>query len=153
MKKKLVLMGGLPRSGKSTAAKSLQKCHNIPVVNRDAIRKAIHGQDFLLEYEDKVTETENLMVKALFEYGHECIIVDATHVSKKRRKRWTDLFGDTVDYYMIWMNTPVEICLRRHGADKIQEVIQKMDANKEALEAEEGFKEILPRNLGKVLYK
>ena len=49
--KTLILTVGLPRSGKSTWA--LQQGH--PVVNRDGIRKALHGEVYLQPAEDMVT--------------------------------------------------------------------------------------------------
>jgi predicted kinase len=80
----LILMAGLPRSGKSTWAKK----QKYPIVNRDSIRLALHGQRYVAEAESFVTAIEDIIVKALFLAGHDTVIVDATHMTAERRKRW-----------------------------------------------------------------
>jgi hypothetical protein len=79
-------MMGLPRSGKSTWAKKT----GFPIVNRDAIRLAVHGQPYIQVAESAVTMIEDYMVRALFNAGHDVVIVDATHLRKKYRDRWAD---------------------------------------------------------------
>lgn len=49
----LVLMVGLPRSGKSTIARS----GRVPIVSPDAIRLALHGQPFIASAEPTVWAT------------------------------------------------------------------------------------------------
>jgi len=93
---KLILTVGFPRSGKTTWA--LQQGH--PVVNRDAIRKALHDHDYIQSAEDMVSAIEIYMVKALFLAGHTTVIVDSTHLErpelipiilKMAERRLTDL--------------------------------------------------------------
>ena len=64
--KTLILTVGLPRSGKSTWAAQT----GWPIVNRDAIRLALHGQAYIQDAEDMVTAIETYMVKALFGAGN-----------------------------------------------------------------------------------
>lgn len=85
-KNKLILMVGLPRSGKTLWATRQQH----PIVNRDAIRLVLHGQRYAQAAEDMVTAIETYMVKALFQAGHSTVIVDATHNTAKRRDRWAN---------------------------------------------------------------
>lgn len=80
----LIITVGLPRSGKSTWAKT----KNLPIVNRDAIRLALHGHAYIQESEEMVSAIEMYMVKALFEAGHEKVILDACNLKVKYRKRW-----------------------------------------------------------------
>jgi predicted kinase len=82
----LLVTIGLPRSGKSTWAKQ----QNLPIVNRDSIRLALHGKPYLQEAEPMVTVLEDIMIKSLFLAGHEEIIIDATNTTKERRQRWED---------------------------------------------------------------
>jgi predicted kinase len=82
--KELVLLVGLPYSGKSTYAKSMHD----PVVNPDAIRVALHGQKFVGSMEPYVWAIAKSMVKALFLSGHNVVILDATNTTKERRKEW-----------------------------------------------------------------
>ena len=63
MSKTLILTVGLPRSGKTTWAKKT----GLPIVNRDAIRIALHGQAYIQDAEEMITAFEWYMVKALFE--------------------------------------------------------------------------------------
>jgi predicted kinase len=82
----LVLTMGLPRSGKSSWAIAQDR----PVVNRDAIRLALHGQAYLQEAEDMVTVLEDNMVRSLIIAGHSTVIIDACHLNNKHVKRWKD---------------------------------------------------------------
>jgi predicted kinase len=82
--KNVIVTVGLPHSGKSTWAKK----QNVPIVNRDAIRLAVHGQPYIQEVEDFITLIEEYMVNSLFLAGNETIIIDATHATQSRRDRW-----------------------------------------------------------------
>jgi len=128
MKKKLILTVGLPRSGKSTWAKQ----QGLPIVNRDAIRLALHGQAFLAEAEDMVTVIENYMVKSLFLAGHDTIIIDATHLKLKYRQRWIDFVNKHIDIldwddlvlieYKVF-GTSMEECIERAEKDSRKDLI------------------------------
>lgn len=120
--KKLILTVGLPRSGKSTWAIR----QGLPIVNRDAIRLALHGQEFISDSEDMVTAIETYMVKSLFLAGHDKVIVDATHISDKRRQRWRneewDIFYKTFD-------TSKAECIKRaldDDRENLVPIIEKM---------------------------
>lgn len=82
--KTLILMCGLPRSGKTTIARTL----NIPIVNRDAIRISVHGEAYIQKAEPIVTVIEDTMVESLFRAGHDQIVIDACHTSVTRINRW-----------------------------------------------------------------
>lgn len=114
--KKLILMVGLPRSGKSTWAKK----QNHPIVNKDAIRLALHGQRFLPEAEKLIDVLSIYMVKSLFLAGHETVIVDECHNTEKRRKRW--LNNDWLIEYKI-IPTTKEKCIRRAVEENDVEII------------------------------
>jgi len=128
--KTLILTVGLPRSGKSTWAKEYSKKHGYPIVNKDSIRLALHGQRFILEAEDMVHTITKIMVKALFNAGHDTIILDETNIIKERRDAWK-LSDDIELWYKPFY---VEIStLKQRAKDTNQldliEVIEKM-ANK-----------------------
>src|SRR5579872_4606630 len=82
--KKIHIMVGLPRSGKSTKARQL----GYPIVNPDSIRLVLHGTPFRKEAEPLVWSIAHTMVEALFNAGHDDVILDATNVSPYRRKEW-----------------------------------------------------------------
>ena len=52
----LLLMVGLPRSGKSTTARAISQDFGVPVVSRDAIRLSVHGHRYIPEAEDHVAD-------------------------------------------------------------------------------------------------
>ena len=120
--KHLILTVGLPRSGKTTWALST----TFPIVNRDAIRLALHGEQYLAAAEGMVSVLEMNMVKALFLAGHDNVIVDATHTTRKRRDYWK---SDEWDTTLRVINTPKDVCIARAQAtDKVNliPVIERM---------------------------
>ena len=107
--KTLLFTVGLPRSGKSTWAKST----GLPIVNRDSIRLALHGQPFLKESEDMVTAMEKYMVKSLFLAGHDTIIIDATNLKIKYIKAWKYLGIENVKFKFKVFDTQIHTCIER----------------------------------------
>ena len=126
MKKKLIMTVGLPRSGKSTWAKKQM----LPIVNPDSIRLAMHGQRFCAKAEPFVWATAFIMTEALFNAGHDIIILDATNTNEERRKEWYQRFPeDEHDIILQKFDTPKEVCIQR-AIDTDQEdlipVIERM---------------------------
>lgn len=118
----LIMMAGLPRSGKSTRAKEL----GYPIVNRDAIRLALHGRAYIQKAEPWITLLEKLMVEALFKAGHDKVVLDATNLDPNRRARWSALCDDIV---LEVLNTSPEECIRRAvegGREDLVFVINRM---------------------------
>lgn len=122
----LTLTCGLPRSGKTTWARST----GLPIVNPDSIRLALHGQRYAQAAEPFVWPIAFLMVEALFRAGHNHVIVDATNVTEARRKQWFDRFeGCIVALHVI--DTKRDECIaraRRENDEYIVPVIQRMAA-------------------------
>ncbi len=111
----LILMVGLPRSGKSTEAKGL----GYPIVSPDAVRLALHGKTFLSDAEFMVWPLAVLMVKALFHAGHHTVIVDATNHTRKRRQFWYDAGDWNIEYHMV--DTSAVVCIARAEAEEAVE--------------------------------
>lgn len=129
--KKLLLTVGLPRSGKSTWAKQ----QNIPIVNPDSIRLALHGQRFLPEAEPMVWAMAKYMVKSLFFAGHDAVILDATNITKQRRDEWK-----SKDWHraFVLFDVSKDECLKRAQEDKdIIPIIEKMATEYELLTVSE----------------
>ena len=123
---KLICMMGLPRSGKTTAARKLSRILGAPIVNRDSIRLALHGQRYQKLAEPMVRAIALVMVRALFEAGHRVVIVDETNLRRSTRDFWRDEAWVTE---ILSVPTLPKICMRRAKAasDKaIQPVIQDM---------------------------
>ena len=114
--KELVMTVGWPRSGKTTWAKETGH----PIVSPDAIRLAIHGQAYIGSAEPIVWAIAKTMVAALFEAGHERVILDACNNSAMRRKEWLSRRWKRV--FMV-VDTPAVTCVERAKADGREELI------------------------------
>jgi len=120
----LILTVGLPRSGKTTWARA----QGLPMVNPDAIRRALHGQRFVAEAEPMVWVIAKYMVRSLFLAGHTRVIVDATNTTEKRRAEWYS--GEWGTSVHVIPTSPQE-CRRRAtvlGDTEILPVIDRMAA-------------------------
>lgn len=128
----VIVTVGLPRSGKTTWAKST----GLPIVSPDAIRKALHGHRFYAPSETLVWAHAVIMARSLLLGGCPKVVVDATHMTVKRRKLWLDEFPGKVSFVMI--PTPLETCLQRAAGDPaIQPVIRRMAEQYEPLSGDE----------------
>lgn len=106
----LVCMMGLPRSGKTTIVRELMKKHSAPVVRRDDIRLALHGQRYFSKAEPFVKAISDVMIRSLFLSGHNIIICDETNYSRAARDFHKATGWRTVFYEV---DTPPEICKHR----------------------------------------
>jgi len=138
--KTLVMLMGLPRSGKTTEAKRLSKERGWPMVNPDAIRLSLHGQVFYGPAEDFVWANAHLMVRSLFLAGHETVILDSTNVSRKRRDPWK---SKEYARAIIEIRTTTEVCLERAN-EELKPIVERMVNDWERVEEEEDFVD-LPR--------
>lgn len=124
----LICTVGLPRSGKTTWAKS----QAWPIVNPDSIRIAIHGQRFVPDAEPFVWATAKAMVRALFLAGHQTVILDATNTTKKRRVEWFDDRWTT--FFKVFATSTAECMERAKDDAEIKPVIERMAAQWEPLD-------------------
>lgn len=119
---RLILTCGLPYSGKTSWARA----QSVPIVNPDSVRRALHGERFLDAAEPWVWVIAKTMVRALFEAGHSSVIVDATHVSRKRRDFWRD---EGWHVSVAVFEASAQECVRRaleQGDPEIVPVIERM---------------------------
>lgn len=136
--KVLVLMVGLPRSGKSTWAMK----QGAPVVNPDSIRLALHGQPFIGLAEPFVWAIAKVMVRALFLCGHDVVILDATNTTRARRDEWRSRAWSRT---FMTIPTHKAICIERVSRMETSEehkqglvgAIERMDAAFEHVDGEE----------------
>lgn len=124
---------GLPRSGKSTEARTMRH----PIVCPDAIREALHGTPYLPSMEPYVWAIARTMVEALFNAGHECVTLDATNMTKHYRNVWK---SDKWTRYFIHVPTSADICKERAiltNQEYLLDVIDRMNAQFQPLTEEE----------------
>lgn len=125
---KLVLMMGLPYSGKSTEAATLSHTLEAPIVCPDEIRVALHGKRYAQEAEPMVWTIARIMVRSLFLAGHEWAILDATNTTRKRRDEWRR-DGWRTYIYEVQDGSYGTKCIRRareREDEEIEPVIRRM---------------------------
>ena len=158
MKKILILMCGIPASGKSTLAYNLSlHLDKAPIVSMDSIREEWFGTR---KCQDKGWEVYSQSLDDVIWYfsTYDIVIYDATNRSKKARKQIVEDIQTYIDcdVYCVFMNTPIDIALERNANrdENIQvpsAVIHRMSATLEPpTEEEKYFKKIfnvMPKTL------
>lgn len=117
----LLMMRGLPGSGKSTKAKELARADKNTVrVNRDLLREMVHFGQWLPQNEEGIIEAEKLLAEYFLSVEKRNVIVDDTNLTEKHWRMWfdfteklrhkglTELGFDICD-----MNTDVFTCINR----------------------------------------
>ena len=110
---KILILQGLPGSGKSFFSKSLiQNNQSWVRVNRDDIR-AMFGLKWNQETEWLVKEVEEMIVKRAIPTEYN-VVVDDTNLAQSTCERWSNVakFLDCPIEFKFF-NTPIEECIRR----------------------------------------
>lgn len=140
--KELILMVGLPRSGKSTFANVLREEQGYPIVNPDSIRLSLHGETFLPSMEPYVWAIARTMVESLFLSGHPIVILDSTAITYRRRHEW---MSKKWKLSYVVRSTDREECIKRAiegGRGDLIPVINRMSKIQENLTVEERKSEV-----------
>lgn len=135
---KVIIMCGVPGSGKTTRAKEIAKKYDMIHLSSDEYRKRLLGDEncqknnaliFNVLYED---------AKFFVEKGHS-IILDMCNVTNKDIKKIMDLFSDLDNKpdFILWkMGTPIAECIERDakrertvGPEVIHKFVCKMNNN------------------------
>lgn len=111
---KMIIMRGLPASGKSTRAEELSKeMGNAVRINKDLLRTMLHFDKFTFINEERTRNAARVVAKKMIEEG-ACVIIDDTNLNEKTMQSWKDLgreFGCKVE--VVDMDTPLEECIER----------------------------------------
>ena len=138
----LIVLGGLPASGKSTYAEMLVESGIFQRVCPDLIRKAFYGDENIQGDGKRVFETAFHDMK---EYGclSENVVFDATNINADRRKKLVQEMRPYFDIIIFkWITTPASVCYERNFYRDRQvpsNIIKRMSDNFEEPTMEEGW--------------
>ncbi|MER5702643.1 AAA family ATPase [Micromonospora sp. NPDC002296] len=113
---RLVATRGLPASGKTTFARTLQP--SVVRVNRDDLRRMLHGERLFTQWaEAQVTRAQRAQVEALLR-GRVSVCVDDTNLRARTLRDWARLAADCGAGFEVhdFTDVPLDECLRRDAA-------------------------------------
>lgn len=115
---KIIMVCGLPASGKSTAAQELAVEHNAAIHSSDQMRKKLFGSEDVQDGNDLVFQELHKSIKQDLSYGVN-VIYDATNINHKKRKVFLDSLSKyDVQKICYLIATPYEKCLEQ---DKLRD--------------------------------
>lgn len=132
MKPRLIMLVGLPASGKSTIAKDLSDEYNANIHSSDKLRKELYGDENTQENNNNLFSKLHKRIKEDLRSGNS-VIYDATNISYKKRIGFLREFKKIeCEKICIVMATPYHECLKRNQKRERQVpeyVIKKMYMN------------------------
>lgn len=128
----LIVMCGLPASGKSTYSEWLASNAHFYRVCPDLIRKDLYGDENVQGDGKKVFSIAHYQMKEFGSVGAN-VVFDATNTNAKRRKELVKEMRPYFDIIILkWFNTPINVCFARNAQRERQvpeEVIRRMAQN------------------------
>lgn len=111
---KLIMMRGLPASGKSTKAKELiEEYGNFVRVSRDPLRLMLHYGKWSGKHEGITVDVEMATVRHLLKKGNN-VIVDDTNFGESNETRWKGIANECeAKFEIVGMDTSWEVCVQR----------------------------------------
>jgi predicted kinase len=131
---RLLITRGLPGSGKTTYARTLQPL--VVRVSRDDLRLMLHGRIMLTDRaEAQVTAIQRGMVETLLRRGTN-VIIDDTNLRPKTVREWAELAAGCGASFEVhdFTDVPLDECIRRDavrppevrvGADAIRRMYDR----------------------------
>jgi predicted kinase len=123
---KLLMMRGLPASGKTTRALEMMREYgNLVRVNRDQLRPMLHGDAKWTGKKEAVTMTvQRSMVKGLLN-DDRSVIVDDTNLRDADRERWSHVARERgAKFEVVDVDTAYEECVDRDSRRGLSRVGQ-----------------------------
>ncbi|TWJ27458.1 putative kinase [Micromonospora sagamiensis] len=118
---RLIATRGLPASGKTTFARTLQP--SVVRVNRDDLRRMLHGARLFTQWaESQVTTVQRAQVEALLRARVD-VCVDDTNLRARTLREWARLaarYGASFEVHD-FTDVPLEECLRRDAARPVED--------------------------------
>jgi predicted kinase len=139
---RIVLLVGLPGSGKSTYAAGL----GAGVLSSDSIRFLLADDERDQTIHARVFATLRYLLVQRLEIQRPVTYIDATHLTRAERQPYLDLARQRgAEVEAVFFNTPLGICLERNRRRRRQvpeDVLTTMAAKLQAPTYEEGFAKI-----------
>lgn len=109
---KLIILRGLPASGKSTRAKEImESAGNVVRINKDLLRKMLHFDKWSGKNE-RYTKKASKELAAMFLKEDRTVIIDDTNLTKSALEGWKSLAIEMeASHEVIDIDTPYEECL------------------------------------------
>lgn len=127
---KLIMLIGLPASGKSSLAKILFKKENTIILSSDELRKELYNNVNDKEHNTEVFEELHKRIKNNLLKGRN-VIYDATNINSRRRKGFlSQLKGQkyrNLEKICYYLNTPLENCIDNNLLRDRQVPIEAID--------------------------
>lgn len=141
---KLYVMIGLPGSGKTTYANSIEG-ENIKVFSSDAIRKELYGDESIQGDNNLIFRMLESRIEEHLSSGYDAVH-DATNLREQNRKKLIQRFRHTgCEFIAVNMLTDYNTCLERNaGRDRKvpEEVIERMNKGYTRAKLAEGWDKI-----------
>lgn len=141
----LILLVGLPGSGKSTYANE-DRGH--VVICPDDFRRILTGQDYYKPAEESVWSHVKTSARALLLRGYK-VVIDATALTRSARSQWIQIAKEmNVPASAIYFDTPYDICLQRNKSRErnVPEIVMaSMRSSLTLPTTEEGFASIITK--------
>ena len=109
----LLMLKGLPASGKTTYAKELEQSGKWVRVNKDDIRKE-YFPDYQFKDEKEVLYIEDSEIIAELKEGNN-VVVDDTNFAPKHQVRLEKIAKELgAEFKVLFIDTPLEVCIKRN---------------------------------------
>lgn len=112
---RLIIMRGLPASGKSTRAKEIVKeFGNVVRINRDSLRKMLHFDTWSGVNEGLTIKAQKALVEEFIANSNRVVIIDDTNLNLGTLESWKQYAkGKEIEFKVITMDTPIAECIKR----------------------------------------
>jgi predicted kinase len=122
---RLIVTRGLPSSGKTTFARTLQP--RVARINRDDLRRMLHGVRLYAPWAEwQVTVAQRAQVEALLRAGVD-VCVDDTNLRSRTVRDWARLAAGLGAKFEVYdfTHVPLDECLRRNALRPAEERVDE----------------------------